>query len=512
MHYTLMDHSREYRLSNFEIITSVMTGFLTGGLPYAARHWELANRMDEAAKRAHANGRKSNERNHGLRHRIIAIIQAMPLLGALAALIEWIVVRIYYRVKAPNWYGWEPGPKLSVEEAQRRSQSNFFKAVEKHARLEKIEIESELRRAAREEQARKAHAKKIAVSSTPAEEAENKEAAKTSGASKTISGAFLTQKEFEALGKSESLPSTFSSEETPLELLVSSKSCQGIRSEMEDSDSVSTKDRIFAIWDGHGGCQTAKFASEVFPERFKAILGKSKEKNAAEIRYAFEQAVHSIQKDVFHVGRRGGSVGVATYVHDDIMYVYTLGDCEVTVYRKIRDENGRRRLKGIPLSRCINWKSIKEKARLLGAMTEEEAKALEKLPASSWRSGQFVKGKYIPGIDPNNPDAPAIGPNVCNAIGDIDYIGTKEKPLITHRMKMTAIRLLPGDFVDMTCDGGKEGVKERKAVGWIEGLLKCPKDWASFATYMAHLALRSGSKDNITRIDFLVRKAAETQK
>jgi len=72
MNYLLSNHERAYNLSLNDGLLSVCTIF--SGAPYAARHWDLSNRSPQ----------------HCLGHRVIAILQAIPVLGLLFSLIERI--------------------------------------------------------------------------------------------------------------------------------------------------------------------------------------------------------------------------------------------------------------------------------------------------------------------------------------------------------------------------------------------------------------------------------------
>ncbi|BBI17369.1 hypothetical protein [Neochlamydia sp. S13] len=77
MSYHLTDHPRKYDLSYQDIGLSLITGL--SGAPYASRHWQLSN---------HAKAK------HCLGHRLIACIESIPLAGALAAILERIIVFI----------------------------------------------------------------------------------------------------------------------------------------------------------------------------------------------------------------------------------------------------------------------------------------------------------------------------------------------------------------------------------------------------------------------------------
>lgn len=74
MEYNLTSHERGYNISFYDGLFSIVTG-LSGG-PYAKRHWELSN--------------VSKSPQYKLGHRCIAVLQYIPVVGALAAVIEKI--------------------------------------------------------------------------------------------------------------------------------------------------------------------------------------------------------------------------------------------------------------------------------------------------------------------------------------------------------------------------------------------------------------------------------------
>ncbi|BBI17370.1 hypothetical protein [Neochlamydia sp. S13] len=77
MSYYLTDHPRKYSLSYQDIGLSLITGL--SGAPYASRHWQLSNYV---------------KAKHCLGHRLIACIESIPFAGALAAIVERIIVFI----------------------------------------------------------------------------------------------------------------------------------------------------------------------------------------------------------------------------------------------------------------------------------------------------------------------------------------------------------------------------------------------------------------------------------
>jgi O-acetyl-ADP-ribose deacetylase (regulator of RNase III) len=75
MSLSLETHTRAYGLSCNDCLLSLATGL--SGAPYAKRHWELSHTSE-----------------HVWGHRIIAVLEAIPLFGALIGMIERIIVLV----------------------------------------------------------------------------------------------------------------------------------------------------------------------------------------------------------------------------------------------------------------------------------------------------------------------------------------------------------------------------------------------------------------------------------
>lgn len=103
MNYLLSNHERAYNLSFNEGLLALGTGL--SAAPYAVRHWELSNRSAE----------------HCLGHRIIAVLQAIPVIGLLFALIERVVswfLRTAPLVVAPQQIANELIQKVNLQNAR----------------------------------------------------------------------------------------------------------------------------------------------------------------------------------------------------------------------------------------------------------------------------------------------------------------------------------------------------------------------------------------------------------
>lgn len=78
---SLSNHARGYEISFGDAALSAVTVF--SGAPYAKRHWELANKSDSTL--------------NWCGHKVIAILEAIPIFGALASLVDRIIAFIACR-------------------------------------------------------------------------------------------------------------------------------------------------------------------------------------------------------------------------------------------------------------------------------------------------------------------------------------------------------------------------------------------------------------------------------
>jgi serine/threonine protein phosphatase PrpC len=77
MFYSLVDHNRSYQITGLDLLTSVVTGL--SGAPYAIRHHQLSE-VDGGYKWG---------------HRLVALIEFVPVLGAAVALVERAVYALF---------------------------------------------------------------------------------------------------------------------------------------------------------------------------------------------------------------------------------------------------------------------------------------------------------------------------------------------------------------------------------------------------------------------------------
>ncbi len=58
----------------------------------------------------------------------------------------------------------------------------------------------------------------------------------------------------------------------------------------------------------------------------------------------------------------------------------------------------------------------------------------------------------------------ACGANVSRAFGDFSETGSDDKPLITHKPKITVYQIEPGDVLLFACDGLWDFVKKEQEI------------------------------------------------
>lgn len=142
---------------------------------------------------------------------------------------------------------------------------------------------------------------------------------------------------------------------------------KGIEREMEDAAIfLEDEKRLLAgIFDGHD-CKNdrenvkfiADFVKETFSNQFDAFLLFYKGDVYKAFKELFEQTTNEL-KETGHYGS-SGATAVVTYVdkRSGLAYTAALGNCNVTVYRKIEDS-----WKAIPLARKLTWANRKEANR-----------------------------------------------------------------------------------------------------------------------------------------------------
>lgn len=252
---------------------------------------------------------------------------------------------------------------------------------------------------------------------------------------------------------------------------------QGPRDQMEDAHFYqSIPEGILAgVFDGHGGKEVAEYASQEFAKRFSKTLQNHK----GDVYSTFTNLVDQIHDEV--VKNRSwnviGSTAVVCFVDKKTHAVYTatLGDSEANIYRK-KDN----KLVSIPLSCIRDWCSKKDFKRLLKAhnFSKQEEKDYAKIPAKQRRSNLI------------------FGVNVSRAIGDYDQTGTKQKPILVHKPKITVNMLHPNDLLVLACDGLKDYVSENKIISVIGNSISSKSK--NISQDLVNRAMKQFALDNVT--------------
>lgn len=377
MHLSLHNHSSGYSLTAKEALFSVAT---LSGLSYAKRHWELAHQ------------------SHFWSHRTIAVLECLPVLGALVALIERILAYIFYKLPPKK----EPAaPKIERPVVALAQTPGLWKPRILHVELA------------------------IAKMCKNAQKALDEHRAK----SPELAG------EYGSIELGEYVPLTISHE----------ASCKaGRRKTMEDALFFKEikQGTLAGVFDGHGGDKVALFACDAFQARFADALENTRDDNP---RQAFETLFYEINEEILKNSefKDMGSTAVLSFIEKDTGFIYTatLGDSESTIYRK---------KKAIPLSCVRDWAHPKEAKRAYEALsTMGDYEHVKKWP-------QATNPKHL------RFPFPHYGVNVSRALGDKWVATINDKPGVIAKPKITMCKLHPGDRVVLACDGLKDYVDERE--------------------------------------------------
>lgn len=376
---------QDYSVTASSALVSICTG-LTGA-QYARRHWQLSNIYHE----------------HCLGHRVIAILEAIPVLGALAALIERIVAYINFHkdivLEAPSCSSWTPR-QLPIAKAEEKMRKNARKAIEEH----QVNAGNDYT----------AYASVNEVFAEP------------------------FRREFGPL----------------LTFTHNASAAQGPRETMEDCHFCATLPNgnlLAGVFDGHGGAEVAQIANQLCQENFSVFLTNAK----GNVHEAMEALIDAIQRDDRVQRSDAGTTVVLSYIDklSSKIYTATLGDAEANIYRRFGD-----RLKSIPLS-CIRvWNHIKEALR--AAILLDNSTLARVWPTRNAKDLRLSLGGSSINV------SRAIGDKNCRGYKDGD--GTISKPGVIHKPKITMQMVKPGDVVILTCDGGKDFVKESEIVAQVQ--------------------------------------------
>lgn len=467
MNCTLSKHPDGYSFSYNDGINSIFTGL--SGAPYAQRHWSLATNIDQ---------------DNRCIHKSIAILEFIPIIGGLAALIERIVVFVYEKfheifksklssiqnLKAPNCSTWLPRT-LPTEIAFAKMWTNSKKSIAEHtADYMKNPYATENRDPSPVLFVKNLYGKLLKQAGQPSDVLTDIEK----------NNVYATVEE--ALPSITSLTEALSKSRTdsPVVLKYCSASERGKRSSMEDAHFFAEIDQgyITAVFDGHGGCEVARFANEQFQKRFSEELSKAN----GNVHQTFEALIHDIHLNISNqeAWNYAGCTAVFCFIEKstNLIYTATLGDSEANIYREIGDY-----LKSIPLSVIRNWSSKKDALRAAIALKNPKV-------AQEWPLSTKPKDLRYP--------RPHIGINVSRALGDVEYCYCidSSNPVI-HKPKITINQLQQGDILLLVCDGVKDFVSEHEIVRQIEDYKLTSGD--NLAKQIVTYSLKEKkSTDNIT--------------
>lgn len=405
---SLENHSRQYSISLNDALLSVVTGL--SGAPYAQRHWELSNKPECTCVWG---------------HRTLAALEAIPVIGGLAALIE----RIVSWANTTFFANASPPPAPTAIDTPKSLKDRVSTLDEN----EKLPLKSF---------AWKPRALAIDVAAKKmwknAEKAIDEHAAKFPGSYPATD---------KALPQLEAILNPKPS--TPLKFNYCAADAQGIRPSMEDTHFFKEfeKGAFTAVFDGHGGREIAEFASDTFQKKFPEALDKAN----GNVHQAMEKLIDEIYQEVVahKEWNQIGSTAVISFIDKNTRQIYTatIGDSEANIYRKI-DGN----LQSIPLSCVRDWSSESDAERASIALGDPNI-------ATEWPKIKDGKIRF---------PSPFYGVNVSRSIGDCFLAGTKEKPGVIHKPKITMNQLQPGDLLVLACDGLKDYVSEKEIIQNIE--------------------------------------------
>lgn len=257
---------------------------------------------------------------------------------------------------------------------------------------------------------------------------------------------------------------------------------QGLRPQMEDAHFVLSLPHAYmvGVLDGHGGSHVSGYAAKRLQELLSEYL--STQSSSRAIYGYFVRAMDKVHKEIVsHPSWDYEGTTVVLCFVDVVwhrIYTATLGDSEATLYRQSK----KGRLLAIPLSCVRDWSSRADAKRAALALGNPRI-------AMEWPKALCPKLLRVPG--------PYHSLNVSRALGDKTLCGTKEKPLVIQRPKITVNRLQAGDRLILACDGLKDYVEEKE----ILKRLSQPFPLSILAQDLVSYAIeKKASQDNVTVI------------
>lgn len=288
-----------------------------------------------------------------------------------------------------------------------------------------------------------------------------------------------------------------------------------------------------AVFDGHGGNEVAEYAKDQFEKKFFSFL-KEKENNVYQ---TFENLIYEIQQELtnptvdliatiygkkkeeltperFEDRRKKlfstGSAAAVFFLNKKThaIFVGTIGDCEVKVYRKIQET-----IKEIPLSPIRNWGCAREAKRASRAFLQYgEGIPLDKVEVKrrNKETAEAIPKAWSICKDPKKIrfPLPVYGINVSRSLGDHQYTedlfqGVRKKdpqatacPGIIAKPKLSAALVKPGDRIAVLSDGVLDFVSVTERVFTMEKAASLEES----AWFFTEQAIENSSNDDATAL------------
>ncbi|MDR3646283.1 MAG: PP2C family protein-serine/threonine phosphatase [Candidatus Babeliales bacterium] len=256
---------------------------------------------------------------------------------------------------------------------------------------------------------------------------------------------------------------------------------QGERPYQEDRYDMQIKDKnikYFAVFDGHGGYRVAQYAKENLYTKFLNKLEKEvdiKTSLATIIEEFNSELPEKLGEDVAELQ---GSTAVVAVIQDDKITVANVGDS-----RAVLSRNGQ----AVALSVDHKPNNPREKTRIIkkakeGVYNEYDDKTIY---VCLLISGTGIRDKSCRHVLA-----------VSRSLGD-----TKFAPYVISEPEIIEHEISPEDeFIILASDGIWDVITSQNAVDLVNNQLSKNMNLNDIAKYLISVALRAGSKDNLTVI------------
>ena len=241
---------------------------------------------------------------------------------------------------------------------------------------------------------------------------------------------------------------------------------QGFRPTMEDTYTIHEEgyDKVYVVFDGHGGSEVSKFASE----KLHLYILKNKNFFSNNIVMAIKEGFAKTDNEMKDANLLGGSCAITALINENEkekkLYVANIGDC-----RAVLSRDG----KVVALSRDHKASDKKEKERVKKAGGEvKEGRVIEHLPNDMVRRLA-----------------------VSRAFGDFSR---KDKGIISEPEIFVHNLDEKDEFLILASDGVWDVLSNESAVNIVRNALLERKDLNFASNELLFKALFSDSKDNIT--------------